>query len=134
MTHTRPSTHTLYFARCEYLPKVRRRFNIAGVGGTLGASASFKIGTIKMFYHFKIGAVETTFVDILDHPVLEKVRGLYIIKKVPALQQGSTNHPVTATSTIYHIDSITSKILLAPHFTPELMSTRMCGIRMWSVH
>ena len=132
MTHTQTSTHTLYFTRCEYLPRVSRRPTLAGVGGMLGGSTSFKIGTIKMFYHFKIGAVETTFVDILDHPVLEKVRGLYIIQKVPALQRGSTKHPVTATSTIYHIDSITSKILLAPHFTPELMPTRMCGIRMWS--
>jgi hypothetical protein len=32
---------------------------------------------------------------------------------------------------IYHIDAITSKVLLAPHYTPELKHREMCAITMW---
>ena len=110
---------------------MRRRFNAEGIGGRLGTSESHLVGTIKMFYHFDIGGQETTFVDILNHPVLEKFRSLYIVDTVQPFRKGKDRYPVTAGSHIYHIDAITSKIMLAKHFSPEYAGTRMCGIVMW---
>jgi hypothetical protein len=119
----------MHVNRCEYLPRVARRGNAAGVGGLAGASMSHKIGTIKMFYHFNVNGHETTFVDILDHVVTKKEGRMYIIDTVPSLMRGK--HRVTSESTIYHIDSITSKVLLAPHYDPLKASTQMCVITMW---
>jgi hypothetical protein len=113
------------------LPKVARRGNAEGIGGRLGASESHKIGTIKMFYHFDVAGVRTTFVDIDDHPILHKVRSLFIIDTVEALQRGRDLYPAHRHSTIFHIDAITSKVLLAPHFDPALSATKMCAISMW---
>jgi hypothetical protein len=106
-------------------------YNRPGVGGLLGASTSHKIGTIKMFYYFRLDGVETTFVDIMDHPVEAKQRSMYIIATVPALLRGRDRYPVTAATTLYSIDAITSKVLLVPHFTPALAATKMCAICMW---
>jgi hypothetical protein len=117
--------------RCEYLPRVVRHHGSHGIGGDLGGSMSHLIGTIKMFYHFDINGQRTTFVDILDHPILRKDRSMYIIAYTPQLLMGRSAHPVTAASTIYHIDAITSKVLLAPHYTPELKHREMCAITMW---
>ena len=117
--------------RCEYLPKVARRGNAEGVGGRLGASESHLIGSIKMFYHFNIDGQITTFVDILDHPILEKERSMYIVDTVLSLRPGKDEYRVTTDSTIYHIDAITSKVLFAPHYSPHLKATRMCAICMW---
>jgi hypothetical protein len=110
---------------------VRRRYNADGIGGRLGASMSHLVGTIKMFYHFNIAGQETTFVDIRNHPITEKVRSLYIIDTVQPLRKGLDRYPVTAGSTIYHVDAITSKIMLAKHYSPALAGTKMCGIVMW---
>lgn len=118
--------------RCAYLARVAPRGNAEGVGGRLGSSESYKVGTIKMFYHFP-RTPSITFVDILDLPVRRKLRSLYIVAAQPAFPRGFACNPVTATSTLYHIDSITSKVLLAPHYTEDETeaTTEMCGIPMW---
>jgi hypothetical protein len=85
-----------------------------------------------MFYHFDVEGQSTTFVDIMDHPLIIKERSMYIIESTLALQRGNHHvHPVTTNSTIYHIDAITSKVLLVPHYSHLLKDTQMCAIRMW---
>jgi hypothetical protein len=111
---------------------VGRRFNQPGVGGRDVAAQSHLIGTIKMFYHFDdLGGQQHTFVDIANHHIIEKIRSMYIVDTCLTLRTGFNHHPILAESTIIHIDAITSKVLLVPHFAPEYKDVRMCAIPMW---
>jgi hypothetical protein len=121
----------IYVDRIEYLPRVKRMYNLPGVGGLDGASTSHLIGTIKMFYHFDVGGVKNTFVDILNHPFNRKEGRMYILPTVLSLVQGKHMHPIIPTSRLYHIDSVTSKVIFVPHYNPPDSSTQMCGIPMW---
>jgi hypothetical protein len=95
------------------------------------ASQIRRVGTIKMFYHFRIDGQETTFVDILCHPTAPtKRRGLYCLNTVEPFPLGLDRYPVTTGSTLYHLDAITNKIMLVKHYSPALASTKMCGIVM----
>ena len=122
--------------RVSYLGRVRRRGNVEGPGGHEGSSTSHKIGTIKMFYHFPalVNGCSTTFVDILEIPVLRKWRSLFIVPTQPSLPRGfQCNAAVTRQSTIYHVDVITAKVMLAPNYTEdeEEATTEMCALTMW---
>ena len=117
-----------------YMPRVRVRGNLEGVGGRFGASESHKIGTIKMMYYFpSIAEYAGTFVDIEDRPVSRKLRSLFIVDHHLPLPQGHHAHPITNASTLYHIDAITHKIKLVPHFHQDTKKsvTEMCGIIIW---
>ena len=119
----------------EYLPYVPRRGNRDGIGGRVGSSQSYLIGCINMMYVFQLDNLPIVLVDITGLPIVSVVRSLYVVER-PASDMahlaGFTNLTENMDSEgrcIIHIDSITSKIHLAPHFTDEAY---MCAIRMWT--
>ena len=116
----------------EYLPKVRPRGNVEGVGGRAGSSESCLIGTINMFYVFHMKDNTTDiFVDITNHPIKHEVRSIYVLGLTPhSLEPGFTRTAAPGQCFI-HIDSITHKVLLAPHYDPDLGDTYTNAIRMW---
>lgn len=127
-------------SHCSYLPRVQRRGNAAGVGGRLGSSTSYKIGTINMFYVFTMsGVLEPTrpricvFASITDRPVLTHSRSMYIVNTVrEELEKvGFEYEHLQDIHSMIHVDSITSKVMLVPHYDEDKSDSQMCGISMW---
>ena len=76
----------------------------------------------------------TTFVHIVDRPVINKVRNMFIVDTVredrEVLGFRTEFHPEV--DTLVHIDSIAFKTMLVPHYSSEHpMAEKMCAIRMW---
>lgn len=112
-----------------YLPRVRVRGNVIGVGGRAGSSMSTKVAVINMFYIFDTGAI---LVDITDLPVIERCRSILVVRRYKAEYldgfkriQALINSP---DRTLIYIDSITAKAHTAPHFTQDDLT---CIIPMW---
>ena len=134
-------------SHAEYLPVVRRRFNRPGPGGEEGSSESHRVATVHMFYHFTMqgsrpetvrGGVtlkelpdEATFAIISDRAVRDKIRSMHI---VDAVRDNATKpgfkFKTAAEHTIIHIDSITAKVMIVPHFDTT-QNHLMCAIPMW---
>ena len=123
---------------CAYLPYVRPRYQRRGVGGHLGSSTSHRIGTIQMFYSLVMTGApsrprECQCVVVVDRPVKSLDHGMYITDSVRQdTEQVKFNYEPTHTSTFIHVDSITHKVKLVPHYDKALKDTLMCGISMWS--
>ena len=119
---------------CEFLPQVsvRRRDN------SQGSSQSHLIGRINMMYRVPMrkGNDEFSsevFVSITTIDISAKERSMYITQNVDR-QVGSDGFKFVhdhLAHTLVHVDSITSKLMLTPHYDPGLRDTLMCGIRMW---
>ena len=121
---------------CEYLPKVPRRPNQPGVGGSLGSSVSHLIGTIGMFYRFKMigGDTPATFVSIKPRTLVERDRSMYIVSTVSDdTSVSGFKYVHLEAHTLVHIDSITAKVKLVPHYDEAKCTDFMCAIRMWCV-
>ena len=115
---------------CVYLPRIQPRGNRDGVGGRDGASKSHLIGLINMFYILPQGDV--TFVSIRHLPTVPKVRTLYVTPTVNRpVQAGLAYEYQQDTDVLIHVDSITAKLFLVPHFDSDRRVDFMCGITMW---
>jgi hypothetical protein len=119
------------------MPVVKRRHNAEGVGGLDGSSLSHLVGTIMMFYTFCVtglGApVTATFVEIKRRPIEYKVRSLYIIQTIgvdDSLLKG-LEHQFSDDHVLVHVDSITHKLKVVPHFDAQYEDALMCAIPMW---
>ena len=130
-------------SHCEYLPWVpvsyrnRARGILAdGPGGWEGSSTSRKICTVHMFYTFNMqgpGPKRATFVAITDRPVLSRARSLSVISWAGErdLKPGF-DFEMTDGHELIHIDSITWKVKLAPHFNSDLATAgQACAIPIW---
>ena len=125
---------------CEYLPYVPRRGNAAGIGGRDGASKSFALGMVHAFYVFAFSAadVETSpenqviLVDMSNLPIIDTARSLYVLRQpenfVHHGLQNMTKRASAVDQALMHIDCITNKVHLVPHFS---LADHVCGVRMW---
>ena len=120
---------------CEYLPYVRPRGNLPAVaGGELGSSASYLLARIECFYVFRVADQMIALAQITDLPVLGNVRSLRIVQRLThPIRKGFEDfwhirHAAPADVLIIHIDSITHKMFLAPHFDEP---SKMCAMRVW---
>jgi hypothetical protein len=118
---------------CEYLPYVRPR---RGEQGAEGSSLSHKVGTVRMVYRIKMegpGPEWALFVSLLDRPELGYVHNMYEVATVREDTRlvGFNHNYSLHNHTLVHVDSITSKIKLVPHFNQTKRATHMCGIRIW---
>lgn len=127
-------------SHCSYLPRVRCRGNVPGVGGRLGASTSYMVGTVNMFYVFNMDGASPperprtcTFASVTDRPVLGHVRSMFIVDTVSAETEkvGFKYEHLDGVHTMLHVDSITFKIMLVPHYDSDKSTTHMCGIPIW---
>ena len=122
----------------EYLPRVRES-NVR-----VGSSRSFRIGIINMFYVFYRGDEQITFFSLSDLQIIEPYHSLYIIEKSRYEEcrayienrDNSVNRNFSfvhnsSQHRVFHIDSITSKVHVVPHFNSEKRNDLMCAIRMW---
>jgi hypothetical protein len=80
------------------------------------------------------GDTPATFVSIKPRAVVGKDRSMYIVDTV------SDDTTVTGFKYVHmaghmfiHIDSITAKVKLVPHYDEVKRIRLMCGIRMWCV-
>jgi hypothetical protein len=112
---------------CEYLPLGRR------------AGGAHHIGVINMFYQicfFSPDGRTSRFeimVDVTNVPVQAKERSMYIIPSIPrrVKQLGFLHVCGSGDSDVLHVDTITAKVQLAPHYSPERRDNLMCALRMW---
>jgi hypothetical protein len=121
---------------CEYLQKVQARGNLPGIGGLAGSSLSYELGTIELFYTVNMvgGPSPATFVSVKPRPILSKERSMYIIATI--CQDTSLSkfaHVHTLAHHLIHLDSITAKVKLVPHYDIAKQASLMCGINMWCV-
>jgi hypothetical protein len=123
----------------EYLPRVALRHNRDGPGGSEGSSTSHKVGLVHMFYTFTMMgyaasglAKQATFAAITDCPLVSpKVRSLYFIDAPSERLYPKFRFVLTDAHSLIHVDSITAKVMVVPHFDRDLRSTQSCGIPMW---
>ena len=116
----------------EYLLYVRPRGNVDGIGGRLGSSTSHRIGLLLMMYTFTLNDNSTeTFVAIRDRPVIAKLRNLYVLASVAKWQLPGQDEEYSDTSTLVHVDAITSKVKIVPHHEPRCAATHMLATAMW---
>jgi hypothetical protein len=126
---------------CEYLPKVAVRPNVPGVvGGSLGSSASHLIGTVGLFYRFQMngGPSPAMFVSVKPRKIKEKERSLYILDGTGVIDEAHVHkkghsHVHTLQHTLIHIDAITAKVKIVPHYDLAKRAAFMCAIPMWHV-
>jgi hypothetical protein len=122
---------------CEYLPRVVPRGNVPGVvGGLLGSSTSHLIGTVGLFYRFEMdgGPSPAVFVSVTPRLIKEKERSMYIIEGViDDTRIRGFEHVHTKLLHFMHIDSITAKVKLVPHYDLAKRTAFMCAIPMWYV-
>ncbi len=124
---------------CEYLPRVSRSLQ----NRVVGSSTSHRLGYINMFYRVYLKRRGDTgvnrrvrsevFVDITDIPIIRKERGICIVSSIQrrVCQAGLRRKYDPTKGTVMHVDSVTSKVMLAPHYNPSLRNEYMCGIKMW---
>ena len=134
-------------SHAEYLPRVGRRGNRPGAGGAEGSSTSHRVATVHMFYHFSMegsrpesyrGGVtlkalpdEATFAIVSDRVVHDKIRSMHIVDAVrDSATKPGFKFKTAAEHTIIHIDSITAKVMIVPHFDTT-QNHLMCAIPMW---
>ena len=85
-----------------------------------------------MIYTFTLnGNVKETFVAIRDRPVISKLRSLYVIASAAEWNLPGQHEYLAGTSTLVHIDAITSKAKIVPHHDPQHAATQMLAIPMW---
>ena len=124
---------------CEYVPRVQRRGNVEGVGGRDGSSTSHLIGVINNFFVLEFGSVpvQITLVSITPLRICARIRSMYVVERAEGLARPPSldkiDEFVTSMQsnihTIIHVDSITAKVHLAPHFEDADL---MCALRMWA--
>ena len=103
------------------------------------SSESYLVGTIKLFYVCTLTddkgiQRKEVFVAVRKRPIIDRDRSLYIVNTVST----DTNQPVfkyefdVSTDIILHLDSITDRLMLVPHYDKDHADTLMCGIVMWA--
>jgi hypothetical protein len=105
----------------EYLPFVNRRtLHCRQVGST----EAYCVGTIERFHVFHLGTdQELVLVELIDRPIRGMIRSLYVVDSITDHVEG-----VASRKKFVHIDSVTARIRLVPHFDdPDLA----CAIRFW---
>ena len=121
---------------CEYLLHVLPRGNLPGIGGLLGSSTSYSLGTIALFYRVPMvgGPSPATFVSVKPRLIKEKERSMYIIDSIcEDTSLSAFKHVHTLAHHLIHVDSITAKVKLVPHYAVDKHDSLMCGIKMWCV-
>ena len=104
-----------------------------------GSSESYLVGTIKLFYVCKLTddagiTREEVFVAVRARPIVQRDRSLYIVNTVSS----DTRQPLftykydASIDTILHLDCITDRIMLVPHYDEDKADTLMCGVIMWA--
>lgn len=117
---------------CEYIPLVRPRHNLAGPGGLEGSDSSRRIATINMFYAFEIENQATLhLVDLTDIPVEAHYRKMSIVSSVRAQRRLPGFDFAHGSGTLIHIDAMSAKIMLVPHFEESQKDTMMIAIPIW---
>ena len=112
---------------CEYLPWVARRGNADGAGGRAGSSEAHQLCKVNYFIVCQIERRSIVLVHVTPVPILAKERSVYIVpKQIPTpprkFKDLVSAFGCTTTTHFLHIDSITSKIHVTPHFNnPEWM-------------
>ena len=123
---------------CAYLPYIPPRYRRRGVGGHLGSSTSHRIGTILMFYTLSMTGAPSRpdqchVLAIVDRRVKSLDHGMFIVDSVrQETEKLGFKFEPTPTTTFIHIDSITHKVKLVPHYDEDHMEDLMCGISMWT--
>jgi hypothetical protein len=70
---------------------------------------------------------------ITDRPVLFLDNGMYVVNSVrEETQKLGFKFEPTHNTTLIHIDSVTHKVKLVPHYDEDHRDTLMCGISMWT--
>jgi len=120
----------------KLLPRVVPRGNQDGPGGREGSSTSYQIGSIHMFYSVVLDNDEVcTFVHVTTHPQIDRFRSLYVLEKFDQtafrVGLGDDEVEVSPEGQFVHVDSITSKVLVVPHFDEDKWETSVCAITMW---
>ena len=121
---------------CEYLLHVLPRGNLPGIGGLLGSSTSYSLGTIALFYRVPMvgGPSPATFVSVKPRLIKEKERSMYVIDSIcEDTSLSAFKHVHTLAHHLIHVDSITAKVKLVPHYAVDKHDSLMCGIKMWCV-
>ena len=89
-----------------------------------------------MIYKLKMegpGPESAVFVSLCDRPVEDKIYTMYVVRTVREDTRTLSFDHIHSNEqhTLIHVDSITSKIKLVPHYDVTKRTTHMCGIRMW---
>ena len=80
------------------------------------------------------GDTPATFVSIKPRTLVERDRSMYIVSTVSDDTSVSGFKYVHMEGhTLVHIDSITAKVKLVPHYDEAKCTDFMCAIRMWCV-
>jgi hypothetical protein len=138
-----------------FMPVVSRRFNLSD-----SLLSRNLVGTINMFYIVKnSGALDEVYVSLSKRPILDMEGDLYIVDSVrpETWLPGFKFVHQRGQHVIVHVDAITAKILLVPHFDQQADEAKrqlkikelgknapvsehpppcpsmelMCGIKMW---
>ena len=134
--------HSFSGDHIEYLPKVQRRGNRDGPGGREGSSTSHKLATLGMFYLVRmVGASGTTgprpstliLASVLCLPQVGQASGCRVVGTVrqDVHLEGWDHVHNTNKHTLIHVDSITGRVMLVPHYEERLRGTQMCVVPMW---
>lgn len=122
-----------------FLPRIRRRGNAAGPGGLEGSSTSHQVGTICMFYQLAMQGTSEglprhiVVVSVLVHPEVGRANQLRVVDTVreDVKLLGWDHFHDSRVHTLIHVDSITSRVMLVPHFDRSKKDSQMCVIPMW---
>ena len=121
---------------CEFLPKVAQRRNVPGVGGLDGSSLSHCVATIGMFYRFNMvgGESPALFVSVIRREQVCRENNMIVLNTV-SNDTGllGFSHVHSPKHVLIHVDAITSKVKLVPHYDIAKRDNFMCAINMWSV-
>ena len=127
----------------EYLPRVRRRGNMDGPGGREGSSTSHKLATLGMFYLVRMvgatgagGERPATLVlaSVLPLSQVGQASGCRVVGTVrrDVHLDGWDHVHNTNKHTLLHVDSITGRVMLVPHYDETLRASKMCVLPMWA--
>lgn len=118
----------------EYAPNVPRRGNLPGAGGLAGVTESLLLGTVEMVYELTMtgrGPSACVLVEITQVPIIDRVRGFYIVNKSLARPPVGHSHLYKPNNSLIHVDSITHRVMMVQHFNPAERNEHMCAIPMW---